>query len=136
MKKRQSTFVAAQAPGWFEWLFGWLRKPRVYRPPTDPVLEICTEVPGYIYTFRSQTDCARILLRRYIEGRPTTRRAWTASGYTDPSWRLARRILKNAGVLSRDAKLLYTGRDATHRLNVYLDRIEQKCWQCRRYVHP
>lgn len=137
MRKFKSTFVSASDRSWLSRLVDFLfPPPQTQRRPSVAPAIIYTEPPKHVIDFRQRASFARMLLRRHIEGKATTRRAWMATGRSDMSWRQARRVLYNAGVIDRKGRPLYSGRDAVLRLNVHLDRVEQMCWQSGRFVAP
>lgn len=77
-----------------------------------------------------------MLLRRYVENKSASRRAWVADGHTQPSWNRARRLLIAAKVIDREGQLLYTPRDAQNRLDTYLGRLEAKVRAKARFIAP
>jgi hypothetical protein len=140
MRENESSFVSADPPpqGWLSKLIGLLfpAKVQTVRKGSVEPARIYTEIPSHVWAFRDRAKEAKMLLSRYVEDRPTTRRAWMAAGHSDQSWRRARRMLLHAGVIDRDGRLLWTARDAKNKLDVYLARIERKCWESGRYVAP
>lgn len=148
-RKYTSTFVPARPsrPAWLLALLAFFApRPRSSSTTADEPSQkvnigqqatIYIETPAHVWHARDRAAEARRLLRRYIEGRPVSRRECMRSGMSDGAWRRARRTLQRAEVISPyDGRLLYARRDAQLRLDVYLDQVEFKCWQSGRFVAP
>lgn len=138
-RKYNAAYVSPHPRPWWSRLFDGLfgrRKAERVRIGSVPLVPIYHGMPPHVGDFHRRASDASALLRLMVEGKPATRRAWLALGRSDRRWRQARRVLMNAHVLSRDGRLLYGGRDATLRLDVYLDGIERKCYESGRYVSP
>lgn len=139
MKQYRSSYVAANGESWlvalWQRLTGQRGMQRVSIGRVDPAV-IHHGPPQYIWQMRDRATEARMLLRRHTEGKPTSRRAWAADGFSESSWKRARQTLMAAKVVSREGELMWTGRDATHRLESYLSELERRAWEHNKYVSP
>lgn len=146
--RRYNSFVPAIAPHWGVLRPLWVAlcailAPQPRRPSARPSapnqadqpIQIHVETPPAVWRARHAASEARRLLRRYREGKPTSRRECMRSGMSAGGWLRARKTLQRAGVIScYDGRLLYSPRDAKLRLDVHLDQVEQCCWASGRYV--
>lgn len=137
MRKFRSSFVSASDRSWLSRLVDFLFPPpqTQRRPPVQPAI-IYTETPPHIFLLRQRGKEARMLLHKYIDGWPTSRRAWVAAGHKEGAWRRGRAILLKAKLIDVDGDLRYGKRDSLRRLHTHLDEVEQRCWQSGRFVSP
>lgn len=140
MKRRRydSAFVPAHVP-WYIAVWNWLFPPRTKRHRETVQRdrrEFWNEVPETIWELRKRGTEAHQLLRRYIEGKPTSRRAWAKDGLSESAWNRARRMLISAKIIDRQGNLLYSKRDAQLRLDVYLKKQERRARENQRYLPP
>jgi hypothetical protein len=137
-RRYESVFVPAHDSLWqrfLRWLFP-PRRERVYREPTRPMPQFWNQTPTQVWHYRRRANDATMLLRRYLEDKPVSRRSCVQAGFTQARWQKARLMLIAAKVLDRDGNLLYTPKDSERRLEAYLQRMERKVNAESRFIAP